>query len=64
MNCSTVNYYEMNNFCIDKKRFQVEQKEFTKKCGSEEKFKELENKRPKKALSAYMIFVRETRVKV
>jgi len=39
-------------------------KEFTKKCGSEKKFKELESKRPKKALSAYMIFVRETRAKV
>lgn len=39
-------------------------KEFTRKCGSEKKLKELESKRPKKALSAYMIFVRETRAKV
>lgn len=49
---------------IDKVRYEVEQKDFTKKCGSERRIKEWESKRPKKALSAYMIFVRETRAKV
>mmetsp|Transcript_19871 Transcript_19871/g.19493 ORF Transcript_19871/g.19493 Transcript_19871/m.19493 type:complete len:322 (+) Transcript_19871:7-972(+) len=48
----------------DKVRYEKEIKEFTKKCGSPKRIKELENKRPKKALSSYMIFVRETRAKV
>lgn len=45
-------------------RYEKEIREFTRKCGSPKRIKELENKRPKKALSAYMIFVRETRAKV
>lgn len=39
-------------------------KEFTKTCGNSQMIREIENRRPKKALSAYMIFVRETRAKV
>lgn len=35
--------------------------EFYAKGGSTRLLKEIEEKRPKKALSAYMIFVRETR---
>lgn len=49
---------------IDKRRYEKELDEFTNKCGSSKILKELEKKRPKKALSAYMIFVRETRSKV
>lgn len=45
-------------------RYDKEIKEFTKKCGSERRIRDWESKRPKKALSAYMIFVRETRAKV
>jgi hypothetical protein len=45
-------------------RYDNEIDEFSKKCGSSKILKELEKKRPKKALSAYMIFVRQTRSKV
>ena len=44
----------------DKIRYQREMKEFLQNGGNESKLGEVESKRPKKCLSAYMIFVRET----
>lgn len=45
----------------DKKRYDLEMKEFKGRGGNASKLCEVEQKRPKKCLSAYMIFVRETR---
>jgi len=48
----------------DKLRYEKEFKEFALKCGSIQKIREWEKNRPKKPLSSYMIFVKETRAKV
>ena len=48
----------------DKRRYDSEMKEFTERGGDAVKLIEVEAKRPKKCLSAYMIFVRETRSKI
>ena len=48
----------------DKKRYDQEMKEFVERGGNASKLQEVESKRPKKCLSAYMIFVRETRSKI
>ena len=45
----------------DKLRYQREMKDFLANGGNEAKLNEVEQWRPKKCLSAYMIFVRETR---
>jgi len=51
-------------WCLDKERYDQEFEEFERKGGNTKILKEIEEKRPKKALSAYMIFVRETRSKI
>lgn len=51
-------------FNLDKERYDKEMKEFNVKHGSVKLIKQIEEKRPKKALSAYMIFVRETRQQI
>ena len=48
----------------DKQRYEREMKEFMDNGGNANKLNEVESKRPKKCLSAYMIFVRETRSKI
>lgn len=48
----------------DKKRYDKEMKDFLDNGGNVSKLSEVESRRPKKCLSAYMIFVRETRSKV
>ena len=49
---------------LDRLRYEHEMKHYTQKCGNRQVIEEIEKKRPKKALSAYMIFVRETRPKI
>ena len=44
----------------DKQRYDREMKDFLDNGGNATKLNEVESKRPKKCLSAYMIFVRET----
>ena len=48
----------------DKIRYEKEMKEFLDLGGNANHLNEVEGKRPKKCLSAYMIFVRETRSKI
>jgi hypothetical protein len=49
---------------LDKKRYELEVQDFAEKCGNPKLLKEIEQNRPKKALSAYMIFVRKTRSEI
>ena len=48
----------------DKKRYQKEMKQFQSKGGSKQLLSKIKNLAPKKCLSAYMIFVRETRKRI
>ena len=49
---------------LDKKRYELEVQDFAEKCGNPKLLKEIELNRPKKALSAYMIFVRKMRSEI
>lgn len=55
-------YEEFANW--DKQRYDREMKDFLDNGGNALKLNEVESLRPKKCLSAYMIFVRETRKKI
>ena len=48
----------------DKRRYQKEMSTFSAKGGSKELLQKIKQAAPKKCLSAYMIFVRETRKRI
>ena len=48
----------------DKERYEKEMKEFNIQGGKGKSIQDFDAQRPKKCLSAYMIFVRETRPKI